>query len=264
MKLKKRAQTSIGQFITRKAQSYTPLQRVLVALAGVLIAGFLVSVVAVVVIVASGALVSDPSTAHERNLIVAQARYRSATKAARERGANATEYIPAIQAKARIVLLQAQTPATQANARKAADELVNSGTLDPLALYACAKAYQTDPTRRSEARLLFAKAAHNVGDKAGSLSRTIYAAYAASLSAQKLDKQASVYLQKAAEIAPASPRLYVLLGASFEKQAQWYDAAVAYVRALKFDPHNREARAALEKLAQSQPDRVKAARAEVK
>lgn len=264
MKLKKRVQTSFGQFITRKARSYTPLQRVLVGLAGVLIAGFFVTVIAVVAIIASGSLVSDPSTAYERNMIQAQQRYRMATSQARQNGKSASEYIPAIQAKAKIILLQSEKPSVQLNARKAADELINSGTLDPLALYACSKAYKTDKTRTSESRLLLAKAAHNVGNNAGSLSRMIYQAYGESLVEQNQLKLGCVYLKKAAEIQPASPALYVILGKTYEKQAEWYDAAVAYLLAMKFDPHNKAAQSAYKKLSQKQPDRARAAQSEVK
>lgn len=264
MKLKKRVQTSFGQFITRKARSYTPLQRVLVALAGVLIAGFFATLIAVGVMVASGSLVSDPSTAFERDMIQAQKNYRAASQKARQQGMDTMDYAPAVQAKARIILLQIKKPSVQENARKAADELIDSGTLDPLALYACAKAYETDKTRTTEARLLLAKAAHNVGAQAGSLSRVIYSSYAQLLTEQAQLKQACIYLKKAAEIAPASPALYVKLGSTYEQQAEWYDAAVAYLMALKYDPQNQAAQKAYDNLAQRQPDRAKAAQDEVK
>ena len=264
MKLTKRVETSFGQFITRKARSYTHVQRVFVALIGVLIAGFLVTVVAVVAMVASGSLVSDPSTAYERDMIQAQQLYRDAIQKARQDGKDATEYTPAVQAKARIILLQAQHSSARENARNAADELINSGTLDPLALYACSKAYETDKTRVSEARLLLAKAAHNVGGRAGNLSRTIYAAYAQSLIEQKQLRTACVYLKKAAEIEPASAALYFKLGTVQESQAEWYDAAVAYLWALKFDPHNTAAQKAFDNLQRIQPERARAAQDEVK
>lgn len=264
MKVSTELHSTFGQFITRKAQSYTPLQRVLVVVAGVLLAGFLASVIAVVVILASGVLVSDPSTVYERSIIQAQTSFRRAAQQAKEKGVSEDTYTPAVQAKARIILLQAQQPALQENTRKSVDRLVASGTLDPLALYACARAYDTQAARKPEARLLYAKAAQSIGGHAGSISRTIYHAYAQSLIEQKNYKQAGEYLEKAAKIAPQSPVLYVQLGKNYERQAEWYDAAYAYLMAQKFDPSNEAAQLALSDLAKRYPDRVRDARKEVK
>lgn len=264
MKLTSLKNYSFRQFITRKAQSYTPLQRVLVTLAGVLIAGFLVTAFAVVVIVASGALVSDPSTVAERSMINAQKAYRETRAEARQKGVAAEGYGPAVQALARIILVQVRQPDLQANARKSADKLIETGTLDPLALYACARAYQTDSKRHDEARLLLSKASHMVGENAGSLSRTIYAAYGRALVKAGENKQAIEYVRKAAEVVPASPGLHVELGRIYENQAEWFDAAVSYAQALKFDPQNKRAKAAFEDLKARQPERAEAALKEVK
>lgn len=264
MKVLMHVHPAIGQFITRKAQSYTPLQRVLVVVTGVLIAGFFASVLAVVIILASGMLVSDPSTAFERSIIQAQNSYRDAAKAAREKGVSEDDYTPVVQAKAHVILLQVEQPLLQENARTAADNLVASGTLDPLVLYACARAYDTQTSRKPEARLLYAKAAKLVGDKAGTVSREIYAAYARNLAGQKKYNEAGAYFKKAAGVAPQSPALYVELGKNYERQSEWYDAAVAYLTAEKFDALNFEAQNALVNLAERYPDRVRAARKDVK
>lgn len=259
-----RTQSSIGKFITRKGESYTPLQRVLVALAGVLFAGFLVSAVVVAFLVLSGALESDPATAHERDLIVAEQRYQAASTEAKAKGMAPADFGPAVRAKARVILLQTKSKDLQLNARKSADELIASGTLDPLALYACSHALATDPARASQARSLLASAAHHVDASAGSLARIIYAEYADALFKAGQDKTARAYLSKAAAIAPASPALYVKLGKRQESSGDYFDAGVAYLTALKYDPHNSAAQKAFDALAKAQPDRAQAARAEVK
>lgn len=264
MKPQARTQSSIGKFITHKGESYTPLQRVLVALAGMLFAGFLVSAVIVVLLVLTGALESDPSTALERDLIVAQQRYQTASTEAKAKGMALADFGPAVRAKARIILLQVKSKDLQLNARKSADELIAAGTLDPLALYACAHALETDPARLGQARSLLASAAHHVDASAGSLARTIYSEYADALFTSGQDKNAREYLSKAAAIAPASPGLYVKLGKRQESTGDYFDAGVAYLTALKFDPHNQAAQKAFDALTKAQPDRAQAARAEVK
>lgn len=264
MKRSPRLQLPIGQFITRKARSFTPLQRVLVTISAVLAACLFFGAVAVAYITLSGALISDPATASERDLIVAQQRYKEQVQQAKEQGVSVSEYTPALRAKARVALAQSKVSATRKNAIAAADDLIDTGSLDPFVLYACARVYASDSARASQARPLLAQAAHKVGDQAGELTRVIYADYAADLIKTGDDKAADTYLRKAAALKPASPALYLRLGTHLERQAQWYDAAIAYLSALKVDPQYQRAQRALAALEQRQPERVQAARAEMK
>lgn len=252
-----------SQFITRTASTYTPLQKVLVVCAGVLIAGALVSLIIVGVIWGSGLLVSDPSTAAERTLIDAQATLRKARATARKNPSSSTARTAVLRARARVVLAQLKDDTLEENARAGADELYSSGSDDPLVLYAIARAYETDTATSGRSFNALARAASSVGAQAGELSRTIYETYARRLIKKGEQQKAVDYLKKAAEISPTSTALLLETGKLYEAQSAWFEAGVCYYRALALNPQDSSAAKAVSGLVALQPEKAAAAKSEV-
>jgi len=225
-----------GQFITRKASDYTPLQRVLVVLAGVIAACIIAGIVIFCFVWSAGKLSADPDTTAARNLIYAQRHYAESVTAAKRAGASPSTYAPSIEAKARVVLAQMEVPGLMKNATAAADSLMAGGTSDPLALYAASRVYASDAERKAQSFSLLEQAAQSVGDNAGELTRVIYTAYSRALVRQGSKVRAASFLNKAALVAPASPRLFVESGDLEETRSNWVEAGKAYYRALAYDP----------------------------
>ncbi|MBK5211638.1 MAG: hypothetical protein JJE36_04920 [Coriobacteriia bacterium] len=240
-----------GQFITRKAHAYTPIQRALVVLAGVITACIIAGIVTFCFVWSAGKLASDPDTATTRNLIYAQKQYAESVTAAKRAGASSATYTPSIEAKARVILAQMKVPGLTENATAAADSLMAGGTSDPLALYAASRVYASDAERKAQSFSLLEQAAQSVGDNAGELTRVIYSEYSRALTKQGNKLRAASFLDKAAVVAPANPSLFVELGELEETQSNWVEAGKAYYRALEYNPNFEPAKLHVASLVQT-------------
>ena len=243
---------------------YSPLQRVLLGLIGLLVIGVIGFGGRLAYLGVTGQFTFAVTSAVERELYAAEDALRTAEADASGRGQAVDTSPGVLAARGRLILAQLEAGLVE-EATQGALDLMPLAESNLSALYASATVLEASPVAEYSAMApaLFEKAATLIAAGDGELARATWAGVARTrYAAGNLSGAYDAYVAGAV-IAPASTALYLEAAKVAEERGQWYDAAVAYATVTWYDAESTIAQEGLRRLETAHPDDAARAVADV-